>query len=354
MKQLFPEDDTKPHFSLKEMRPIPAAKGPKRALLELMDEVEMKVHHFRKECWNITIEFLGDYLGLMSNPWKYSLPNTKWAGPISKPSYHGLQQLKEQISANLIEAYVEEAKAKPWDYLGDVFSEEELAGRSNRLGQMLTPKQIVDFMIKTLNIGQIRKNAFGRPDERTEAWLSVEALAYEHSLSKLSRGLLAEHQHRRNIVDVEPVWEKYTVKPQTVLDPCTGTGRFLIEATVLESKAPMVLFGIEIDPSLYRACLVNMAMFSHHPYTIICGNTLRIDERYCGVGSKVWDLGNQWDPPDISAFYWKPPTPFKFSLAELAKARKQQPSEPQQVTVTLETSPTFSLAQFVRAKKKQT
>jgi hypothetical protein len=352
MKQLFSEDDTKPHFSLKEMRPIPAAKGPKRALLELMDEVEMKIHHFRKECWNITIELLADYLGLMSDPWKYSLPGAKWAGPISKPSYHGLQQLKEQVPTDLIEQYVREAKAKPWDYPGEIFIEEELAGRSNRLGQMLTPKQIVDFMIKTLNIGQIKQNAFGRPDERTEAWLSVEALAYEHALSKLSRGLLAEHQHHRRIVDVEPVWEKYTIKPQTVLEPAVGTGRFLIEATVLEPKAPMILFGIEIDLSLYRACLVNMAMFSNHPYSIVCADTLMVAPPFCGPGSKLWDLGNQWDPPDISMFYWKPTPPFKFSLAELAKARKEQPPEQQQVTV-MET-PAFSLAQFVRAKKKQT
>jgi hypothetical protein len=358
MKQLFPgsEDKTQPHFSLKEMRAIPPYKGPKRALVELMDEVERKVHHFRKECWNITIELLADHLGLMTNPLKYSLPNVKWAGPISKPSYPGFQQLKEQISTNLIEAYITEAKAKPWDYLGEIFIEEELAGRHNRLGQLLTPKQIVDFMIECTGIGKIKENAFERPDARTEAWLGIEAMAYELDLSKISTNLLLEQQHLRRILGVEPVWEKYTVKPQTVLDPCTGTGRFLIESTILKPKAPLILFGIEIDPSLYRACLVNMAMFSNHPYSIVCGDTLMIDTPYCGPGSKLWDHGNQWSPPDISMFYYKPKPPFKFSLAELAKSiRQQPPTDTKQIRVTMSQAPmAFSLAEYAKTKKQKT
>jgi len=212
-------NEGEPRFSLKEMRAIPPYKGPKRALFELMNEVERTVHHFRKECWNITIELLADYLGLMTNPWKYSLPNVKWAGPISKPSYPQFQQLKEHIQkTGLIEAYIKTAKKEPWDYLGDIFTEEELAGRHNMLGQMLTPKFIVDFMIESVGIGKVQEHAFGRPDTRTEAWLSVEAMAYDYSLSKLSTTLLSERQRLRRISEVEPVWEKYTVKPKTVLD----------------------------------------------------------------------------------------------------------------------------------------
>jgi hypothetical protein len=118
----------------------------------------------------------------------------------------------------LIEAYIKAAKKEPWDYLGDIFTEEELAGRHNMLGQMLTPKVIVDFMIESVGIGKVQEHAFGRPDARTEAWLSVEAMAYDHSLSKLSTTLLSERQRLRRISEVEPVWEKYTVKPKTVLD----------------------------------------------------------------------------------------------------------------------------------------
>jgi hypothetical protein len=337
-----------PRFSLKEMRAIPPYKGPKRALVELMDEVERKVHHFRKECWNITIELLADHLGLFENPWRYSLPNVQWKEPTGKPSYPGFQELKRHIQkTGLIEGYIKAAKKEPWDYLGDIFVEEELAGRKNRLAQILTPRAIVEFMVKMVGIGEKKQRP--RPDAITEAWLSVESMAYDH---KLDRNLFLEQQRLRYISEIEPLWTKYVIKPQTVIDPAgVGTGRFLLGATWHAPKAPLVLFGIEIDLSLYRACLVNMALFSHHPYSIICADALMIDEKYSGVNSKIWDLGNQWNPPDISPFYFKLKTPFKFSLAALAKARKEQSPTPIPVPIP-QTPAAFSLVQLMKAKKK--
>jgi len=73
----------------------------------------------------------------------------------------------------------------------------------------------------------------------------------------------------------------------------------------MSPNEPLVLFGIEIDLWLYRACLVNMAMFSRHPYTIICADALRIDEKYAYTTSPIWDYGNLWEPPDVTPFYWK-------------------------------------------------
>jgi len=61
------------------------------------------------------------------------------------------------------------------------------------------------------------------------------------------------------------------------------------------------------------------------------------------------DFGNQWDPPDISMFYWKPTPPFKFSLAEFAKVVRPAHTQPQ----TVPSEPAFSLAQFIRTTKKQ-
>lgn len=349
MKQLFPEDKTKPHFSLKEVRPIPPYKGPKRAFVELLNEVDLKVRHYRRECWNIAIELIADYLELMTNPWKYSLPDRKWAGLISKPSYSGFQELKEHIQkTGLVETYVKAAKEEPADYIGDIFIEEMLAAKADRLGQVLTPMQIVNFMVKSVGIGEKKQRS--RPDPTTEAWLSIEAMAFEGYLEKISRNLLMEHERLRSVAKREPVSEKYVIKPQTVLDPCTGTGRFLLGAN-WQSKGPVILFGIEIDISLYRACLVNMALFSKYPYSIVCGDTLMIEGHHGDPGSKLWDFGNQWDPPDISAFYFKPIPPFKFSLAELAKARIEHP-EPQQAQVIPETPPAFSLAELVTAKKQ--
>jgi hypothetical protein len=351
MKKLFPdsEDKTQPHFSLKEMRAIPPYKGPKRALVELMNEVERQVHHFRKECWDITVELLADHLGIIENPWKYSLPNVKWAGPISKPNYPQFQQLKQHIQkTGLIEQYIKEAKEKPWDYIGDIFVEEELAGRHNRLGQNLTPRAIVEFIVRSVGIGEKKQRP--QPDPITEAWLSIESLAYDH---KLDRNLFLEQQRLRSISEIEPLWTKYVIKPQTVIDPAgVGTGRFLLGATWYAPKAPLVLFGIEIDPSLYRACLVNMAMFSNHPYTIICADALMLDVKYSMPGGKIWDLGLQWNPPDMSPFYFKIPPPFKFSLVALAKTIKEQPPTPIPAPTILQTQTSFSLAQFMKAKKK--
>jgi hypothetical protein len=146
---------------------------------------------------------------------------------------------------------------------------------------------------------------------------------------------------------MRPLLIKYEQEPITDLDPCTGTGRFLIEASLKYPELPLILYGIEIDVSLYRACLVNMAMFSHHPYSIICADTLMIDKDYCGVTSPIWSLGNRWEPSDISPFYWKIEPPFKFSLADLVKAKKeQQPEQPvEEITVA---EPTFSLRQLVK------
>jgi len=89
-------------------------------------------------------------------------------------------------------------------------------------------------------------------------------------------------------------------------------------------KANLVLFGIEIDLTLYRACLVNMAMFSNHPYTIICADALRLDPDKTVTTSILWDLGNRWQPPDISAFYWKPPPigPDRFSLKAFTEIQR--------------------------------
>lgn len=46
-------------------------------------------------------------------------------------------------------------------------------------------------------------------------------------------------------------------RSETVCDPCVGTGRFLLHA----SNYSLRLFGMEINHTILRACLVNMALF---------------------------------------------------------------------------------------------
>lgn len=76
-----------------------------------------------------------------------------------------------------------------------------------------------------------------------------------------------------------------------------------------------------------------------------------IDSDYSGVGSKIWDLGNQWNPPDISMFYYKPIPPFKFSLKDLARAKPVETNVEAATAPEEEPAAAFSLAQLVKAKK---
>jgi hypothetical protein len=337
------EDRNRPHFSLKEMKVIPAYKGPKRVLFELMREIEWKVHLFRKDCWNIAAELVADHLGIIENPWKYSLPDVKWAGPKSKPHYPQFQELKKQIGkTGLIEQYIEEAKKEPWDHFGDIFVEEELAGKVNRLGQCLTPRGIIEFMIKAcLEPGIKRPYPYKKPDMLTRIWLTDEALKFNDKLAQISINLQAERARWHTVIGMRPLLVKYDQEPMTDLDPTVGTGRFLIMASQMYPEAPLLLYGIEIDVSLYRVCLVNMALFSKHPYSIVCADTLRLDRKYSMPGGDLWSQGNQWDPPDISKFYIQPTPPF--SLKEYAKTVKI-PTVP----MPIPQQPAFSLAQYAK------
>ena len=128
------------------------------------------------------------------------------------------------------------------------------------------------------------------------------------------------------------------------LEPCTGTGRFLFESSILNPDLPLVLFGIEVNFTIYRAGLVNMALFSKHPYTIVCADALMLD---APVSSPVWSLGNRWIQPDITEFYFKPPPIRKdaFSLKAFVDLPVQEPILQE---VNISPKPAFSLKKFVK------
>jgi len=189
--------------------------------------------------------------------------------------------------------------------------------------------------------------SYTTPDLLTRVWLTDEALKFNDKLAETSINLQAERARWHTVIGMRPLLVKYDPEPITDLDPAAGTGRFLIVASQMQAKAPLLLFGIEIDISLYRACLVNMAMFSNHPYSIVCGDTLMFDPRYSSPGGELWGIGNQWNPPDVSKFYFKLTPPFKFSLKDLAKTVKPVETK----TEVAPEIPAFSLAQLVKAKK---
>jgi len=226
---------------------------PLKLLYEMFHEIETTLHYGRHRSWEILIELLANWIVQKED---YSL------GSLACKGFDGLElrykDLYNKINEiDLFNAYITALRNNPWDWLGEIFLEQELVGP----GQNLTPKAVVDLMI-------------------------------------------------------EMTLPKPVTKLQTLLDPCVGSGRFLIEASLLRQDSPLVLFGIEIDPTLYRACLVNMALLSKHPYSIICADALRLDPNLTGPASQIWDYGNRWLPPDVSKFYWKPQpiNPKSFSL----------------------------------------
>ncbi|MCL6579772.1 MAG: N-6 DNA methylase, partial [Candidatus Bathyarchaeota archaeon] len=294
-------DNSKIELLLHRIRLSRAREGdPKETLYALLEEIEHSTGYSGRDSWNIMVELIADYLGIIKDPWRYSLPGFqneplfKGREAFSKQSFRISERalkVKEHC-AELVEMYVACARANPWDHLGEIFMEQRLQGRN--LGQMLTPRSVVELMVQMVMPEYTKSQDQVWTDSETILWANEYTERYGYF--PFWAGNAVEEAFK--------TLEAY-VKPKTVLDPAVGTGRFLIGASLMFPGAPLVLFGIEIDLSLYRACLVNMALFSKHPYTIICADTLRIDEKYAHTTSPIWDCGNLWEPPDFSPFYWK-------------------------------------------------
>jgi len=236
---------------------------PKGLVFGMVQEIRMKRYYGNFQCWEMMVENLARWLVLNNHIGLACMPPLK--------GFEGLSLKKDEVyehleSLDLFRHYVTAAKEKPWDYIGEAYTELGLVG----LGQNMTPRAVIELMIKSV---------------------------YTEEVTEL----------------------------KTQLDPCVGTGRFLFITSQMMPKAPLVLFGIEINPALYRACLVNMAIFSNHPYSIICADSLRLEPNKSGPISKIWDLGNRWDPPDMSAYYWKPPPIWhdRFSLKAFTELDKK-------------------------------
>ncbi len=245
---------------------------PKKLLYAILQKIKRKLHYGRFRSWEILVELLAAELGITKTK------HIELAKEV-KPQIHG---------------FIQACRKNPWDYLGEVYTEEGLVGQ----GQNMTPKAIVQFMIKAVH-----------PDP----WVyEAEVFCFASLLAYIIEHEVFYHMPPHHLKPVE-------IPVKTQLDPCVGTGRFLLEASRMYPKAPLRLYGIEISLPLYRACLVNMAIMSNHPYYIICADTLRLDNN-----SQIWRLANRWNPPDMSKFYWKPP-PIRadhFSLKAFVKLKK--------------------------------
>jgi hypothetical protein len=83
---------------------------------------------------------------------------------------------------------------------------------------------------------------------------------------------------------------------QTAIDPAAGTGCFLVDLAARYPDRRIALFGVEKNPDLYRACLVNMRLSAwNRPYFILCADSMLVD---VGPNSRAWRWANVWNPPD--------------------------------------------------------
>jgi len=199
-----------------------------RILQEMFDIIRESTGQDSRACFNLLVRFLADCLRI-----------------------HPLPQEDREVAAKLLPLaipYFEACAADPWDWLGELFEQQECGNR--RLGQNFTPRPVVRFMV-TLAMLKAPK----APDDG-------------------SRFI-------------------------TVLDPCTGTGRFLVATATMFPDKPLALFGIEIDIDLYRAALVNMRTFAlGRPYLLLRADALVVD---ASLDSPNWRrYGNLWNPPHWS------------------------------------------------------
>jgi hypothetical protein len=105
--------------------------------------------------------------------------------------------------------FIEAAMGRRGEYFGEVFRLRECA--TDGLGQAITPEPIVRF---------INGSTAGQLEEGDRQCL--------------------------------------------VLDPATGTGRFLVDLATRYPNRHLFLHGVEIDLDLYRACLLNMRLYAWH------------------------------------------------------------------------------------------
>lgn len=104
---------------------------PLKILRDILGDIQ-KIHYNRRDGYNILVELLADFQGIMVTE-KYD-----------DLAYDLEDKLREYRIA---------AKKNPWDWLGELYETEELG--SFRSGQFFTPKNICDFM------SQMTMNAAG-------------------------------------------------------------------------------------------------------------------------------------------------------------------------------------------------
>ena len=266
---LFPEDNVVTPPQAEPLGQAVEARST-QILLEMFGIIQKETGQDARSCWNQLVRFLADCARVHPMPAE-DRPVADRLVPLALSFFTPFYDARDQ------QGYL------PWDPLGQVFTQVDIGEDS--LGQNLTPRWIVEY-INSEVIGGLTQE-----DENEE---------------ELESRLLASHG--RNFL--------------CVLDPCVGTGRFLLD--VVERYCPrfkIALFGVEKDLDLYRACLVNMRLWGANvlcPYFIIRADALLCDLK---LDSPSWQWANQWTPPD-----WE--TTFRMSMPGTAAEEREQGKTP--------------------------
>lgn len=107
--------------------------------------------------------------------------------------------------------------------------------------------------------------------------------------------------------------DRDTNRPITALDPAAGTGRFPIDLAqrygVGKGDHPLVIYAVEKNIWLYRACLVNMRLLAPlQPVQCLWADALITD---IGLDSLNWIVANRWYPIDWRELIPMPADPDK-------------------------------------------
>jgi hypothetical protein len=81
-------------------------------------------------------------------------------------------------------------------------------------------------------------------------------------------------------------------KPETVLDPCVGTGRMLMSAAKVNPEARM--YGVDIDHRGLHITLVNAAQHNIHAFVLHADSLLHDTDPSHPNGRFNWKHANQW------------------------------------------------------------
>lgn len=116
-----------------------AKSPPKKQLMRILHEIEIKKHYGRMRNWELMVEFLARWIVKHEDLTLGSMACLPFLGLPMKSDKDLYDHIDDK---NLLKHYVVAAKANPWDYIGEVYQELNLQSK----GQAMTPKNVIDMM----------------------------------------------------------------------------------------------------------------------------------------------------------------------------------------------------------------